>query len=67
MYCCPLPARSHHLACARQLVVSAGAVNHNLQAMKQRVNSTLVTFESVTRALEATALQLKKEQARAVS
>lgn len=46
---------------------SAGAVNHNLQAMKQRVNSTLVTFESVTRALEATASQLKKEQAHAVS
>ena len=35
--------------------------------MKQRINSTLVTFESVTRALEATASQLKKEQAHAVS
>ncbi len=44
-----------------------GAVNHNLQAMKQRVNTTLVTFESVTRALEATTSQLRKEQARAVS
>lgn len=47
--------------------VCAGAVNHNLQAMKLRVNSTLVTFESVTRALEVTASQLKKEQAHAVS
>lgn len=35
--------------------------------MKLRVNSTLVTFESVTRALEVTASQLKKEQAHAVS
>ncbi len=45
----------------------AGAVNHNLQAMKQRVNTTLVTFESVTAALEATTHQLRKEQAHAVS
>ena len=45
----------------------AGAVNHNLQAMKQRVNTTLVTFESVTVALEATTRQLRKEQAHAVS
>lgn len=35
--------------------------------MKQRVNTTLVTFESVTRALEATTTQLRKEQAHAVS
>ncbi|KAA6420194.1 MAG: hypothetical protein FRX49_09857 [Trebouxia sp. A1-2] len=42
-----------------------GAVNHNLQAMKQRVNTTLVTFESVTAALEATTHQLRKEQAHA--
>ena len=52
---------------ASDVSVGAGAVNHNLQAMKQRVNSTLVTFESVTRALEVTASQLKKEQAHAVS
>ena len=35
--------------------------------MKQRVNTTLITFESVTRALEVTTSQLRKEQARAVS
>ena len=34
--------------------------------MKQRVNSTLVTFEGVTRALEAATAQLSKDQELAV-
>lgn len=44
----------------------AGAVNHNLQGMKQRVNGTLTTFEGVTRALQAATEQLTKDQALAV-
>ena len=60
---CTVTLLSHWVVCDECI---AGAVNHNLQAMKQRVNTTLVTFESVTRALEATTTQLRKEQAHAV-
>lgn len=48
-------------------MMHTGAVNHNLQGMKQRVNSTLVTFEGVTRALEAATAQLSKDQSLGVS
>ena len=67
-HCCNLQLVGTHSAWRSyaNCYACAGAVNHNLQAMKQRVNATLATFESVTRALEATASQLKKEQAHAV-